>query len=151
MHTRVLQAVFLVLLLASSPIGLGCSVLEPISDETHFGKATAVFLARVVRTEARAKPERWGSQDVLVVEGTYKLVEVFKGQPKDEDIVLDLVFGPGNCSLGLMAGLHYLFFIYGDDRFVLWPRGSRGYVNLEGTKVKPELEKFRALARQHAK
>jgi hypothetical protein len=86
-----------------------CSVQEVTTDEEKFAKAKEVFLARVVRVEEAPKPERWGSVEFKAVQGTYKLLEVFKGEPKDGDTVLDFVFNPGNCSLGIMAGLYYVF------------------------------------------
>ena len=125
-----------------------CSVQEVTTDEEKFAKAKEVFLARVVRVEEAAKPERWGSVEFKAVQGTYKLLEVFKGEPKDGDTVLDFVFNPGNCSLGIMAGLYYVFFIRPENRLVLWVGGSRGYINLEGSVPKADLARFRALAKK---
>jgi hypothetical protein len=128
----------------------GCSVQEATTDEEKFAKAKEVFLARVVRVEETAKPERWGNVEFRAVQGTYKLLEVFKGEPRDGDTVLDFVFNPGNCSLGIMAGLYYVFFIRPENRLVLWVGGSRGYINLEGSVPKADLARFRALAKKPA-
>ena len=125
-----------------------CSVQEVTTDEEKFAKAKEVFLARVVRVEEAAKPARWGNVEFKAVQGTYKLLEEFKGEPRDGDTVLDFVFNPGNCSLGIMAGLHYVFFIRPENRLVLWVGGSRGYVNLEGSVPKADIARFRALARK---
>jgi hypothetical protein len=125
-----------------------CSIQEVATDEEKFAKAKEVFLARVVRVEEAAKPERWGNVEFKAVQGTYKLLEVFKGEPRDGDTVLDFVFNPGNCSLGIMAGLHYVFLIRPENRLVLWVGGSRGYVNLEGSVPKADIARFRALARK---
>jgi hypothetical protein len=125
-----------------------CSIQDTASDEEKFARAKEVFLARVVRVEEAAKPERLGGAEIRTVQGTYKLLEVFKGEPRDGDTVLDFVFTPGNCSLGIMAGLYYVFFIQGGNRLVLWPGGSRGYINLEGSVPKADLARFRALARK---
>lgn len=123
-----------------------CSVQEVTTDEEKFAKAKEVFLARVVRVEEAAEPARWGNVEFKAVQGTYKLLEVFKGEPRDGDTVLDFVFNPGNCSLGIMAGLHYVFFIRPENRLVLWVGGSRGYINLEGSVPKADIARFRALA-----
>ena len=125
-----------------------CSAQETTTDEEKFARAKEVFLARVVRVEEAAKPERWGSVEFKAVQGTYKLLEVFKGEPRDGDTVLDFVFNPGNCSLGIMAGLYYVFFIRPENRLVLWVGGSRGYINLEGSVPKADLARFRALAKK---
>lgn len=143
----VIAAVSVCLLLA--PLGAAaCSVQDVASDEEKFAKAKEVFLARVVRVEEAAKPERLGSVEIKAVQGTYKLLEVFKGEPKDGDTVTDFVFNPGNCSLGIMAGLYYVFFIRPENRQVLWVHGSRGYINLEGSVPKADIARFRALARK---
>ena len=132
-----------------APLGAAaCSVQEVGSDEEKFAKAKEVFLARMVRVEEAAKPERLGNVETKAVQGTYKLLEVFKGEPKDGDAVTDFVFNPGNCSLGIMAGLYYVFFIRPENRRVLWVHGSRGYINLEGSVPKADLARFRALARK---
>ena len=141
-------AVLSACLLFAPPRVLACSIQEVTTDEEKFARAKEVFLARVVRVEEAVKPERWGNVEFKAVQGTYKLLEVFKGEPKDGDTVLDFVFNPGNCSLGIMAGLHYVFFIRPENRLVLWVGGSRGYINLDGSVPKADIARFRALARK---
>ena len=146
---RALALAVLSACLLFTPLGAAaCSVQDTASDEEKFARAKEVFLARVVRVEEAAKPERWGNAEIKTVQGTYKLLEVFKGEPSDGGTVLDFVFTPGNCSLGIMAGLYYVFFIHPDNRLVLWIHGSRGYINLEGSVPKADLARFRALARK---
>ena len=125
-----------------------CSIRDLATEEEKFARAKEVFLARVVRVEETSRPERIGNSEVKTVQGTYKLLEVFKGEPKDGDAVLDFVFTPANCSLGIMAGLYYVFFIQPENRLVLWVNGSRGYINLDGSVPKADFERFRALARK---
>jgi len=128
---------------------MACSSLEPPpTDEELFQQATAVFLAHVVRTEEKQYvwPDAANSKPWPIVEGNYQIVEVLKGQPPADGKVRDLVFGPGNCSLGLLVGMDYLFFIQpGPNNFVLWPTGSRMIINREGTEVVKLLEKLRKL------
>jgi hypothetical protein len=125
-----------------------CSIRDLATEEEKFARAKEVFLARVVRVEETGKAERIGGGEVRTVQGTYELVETFKGEPKDGDTVLDFVFNPGNCSLGIMAGLYYVFFVLPENRLVLWVNGSRGYINLDGSTPKADFERFRALARK---
>jgi hypothetical protein len=136
------------LALLSAPDAAACSMQEKTTEEQKFAMAKEVFLARIVRVEESAKPERIGNTEIKTVTGTYKLLEVFKGEPRDGDPVTDFVFTPGNCSLGIMAGLFYVFFIRPDNRLVLWVNGSRGYINLEGSVPKADFARFREYARK---
>jgi hypothetical protein len=139
-------SIFLVLLTAAR--AEACSIRDLATEEEKFARSKEVFLARVVRVEETGKAERIGGGEVRTVQATYKLMEVFKGDPKDGDTVQDFVFDPGNCSLGIMAGLYYVFFIQPENRLVLWVNGSRGYINLDGSVPKADFERFRALARK---
>lgn len=139
------STLFGILLAASAFRADACSLPELPSDEAKFAQAKEVFLARVVRVEETGKSERLGTSEVKTVQGTYKLIETFKGEPKDNDTVLDFVFTPGNCSLGIMPGLYYVFFVRPENRLVLWINGSRGYINLDGSVPKRDLQRFRML------
>ena len=139
-------ATFLAMLCAAG--AEACSIRDLATEEEKFARAKEVFLARIVRVEETDKPQRFGNSEIKTVQGTYKLLEVFKGDPKDGDAVLDFVFTPGNCSLGIMAGLYYVFFVQPENRLVLWVHGSRGYINLDGSVPKADFERFRALARK---
>ena len=143
---RILLAIFQALLATAS--AEACSIRDLATEEEKFARAKEVFLARIVRVEETGKAERIGGGEVRTVQATYKLMEVFKGDPKDGDTVLDFVFSPGNCSLGIMAGLYYVFFIQPENRLVLWVNGSRGYINPDGSTPKSDFERFRALARK---
>ena len=134
-------------LLAALDAG-ACSMEEKTTEEQKFAMAKEVFLARMVRVEESAQSQRIGNTEVRTVTGTYKLLEVFKGEPRDGDTVTDFVFTPANCSLGIMAGLYYVFFIRPDNRLVLWVNGSRGYINLEGSVPKADFARFREYARK---
>ena len=145
-----MRAMLLAMLLAllAAARAEACSIRDLATEEEKFARAKDVFLARVVRVEETGKAERIGGGEVKTVQATYKLVEVFKGDPRDGDTVLDFVFTPGNCSLGIMPGLYYVFFIQPENRLVLWVSGSRGYINLDGSVPKADFERFRALARK---
>ena len=85
------------------------------------------------------------------VEGSFTVVEVLKGTPPSDGKVVDMVFGPGNCSLGLFAGLDYVFFIQ-DDKYnlVIWPTGSRAFINLEAADAVKTITALRKLSSQAA-
>ena len=133
----------------SGPISsaIGCSTLgPPPSDEDLFRKASTVFVARVVRTEEKQVVWKGAKNPESIVEGDFQVVEILKGQPPAGGKVRDLTFGPGNCSLGLLAGMDYLFFIQPDqENLVLWPTGSRMIINRQGTEVVKLLELLRKL------
>jgi hypothetical protein len=118
-----------------------CSSLSQPTSEELFAKANSVFRARI--TEAKlakfANPLRPGEQ-VDVVEAKFEVKEVFKGTPPG--LVRDFPFGPGNCSLGLLPGVEYVFFP-GENGFVLILSGSFAFVNAEGNDVRPHLEALR--------
>ena len=137
-----------VLALAAAPDAGACSLEEKTTEEQKFAMAKEVFLARMVRVEESEQPQRVGNTDVRTVTGTYKLLEVFKGEPRDGGTVIDFVFTPANCSLGIMAGLYYVFFIRPDSRLVLGVNGSRGYITLEGSVPKADFARFREYARK---
>ena len=80
-----------------------------------------------------------------VVEANYEVKEVFKGTPPASGIVRDFPFGPGNCSLGLLPGVEYVFYP-DENNFVLIFSGSFGFINAEGNDVKPRLEALRQQA-----
>ena len=122
---------------------LACSTLgPPPTDEEQFNKASAVFVGHVTKTEEVSLSFNGMPTKVPAVEGTVRVVEVLKGEPPADGKVQDLVFGPGNCSLGLFAGLDYLFFLHG-DKWVLWPGGSKTFININGTEPRQLLEKLR--------
>jgi hypothetical protein len=85
------------------------------------------------------------NQKVEVVEARYEVREVLKGLPPASGVVRDMPFGPGNCSLGLLPGLEYVFFP-GKYEMVLAPSGSFAYFHEEGIAFQSRLESLRKLA-----
>ncbi|WP_130300805.1 MULTISPECIES: hypothetical protein [unclassified Duganella] len=124
---------------------LACSSLKQPTDEELFANAKSVFRARVVETRLGKLVNPSNPSEVVeVVEAKYEIREIFKGAPAAAGVVRDLPFGPGNCSLGLLAGMEYVF--YPDaNNLVLTFSGSFGYLNAEGTDVKPRFEALRKL------
>jgi hypothetical protein len=144
------------LLLSMGGAACACSSRESsASDEERYGKASAVFVAHIVRTDETRASVRGSNEPLAIVEGTFRVVEVLKGRPPEDRKIRDLVYGPGNCSLGLLAGIDYLVFLYKDSyvlwpgeaesNFVLWPGGSRPFIDISASEPKRLLEKLRAL------
>ena len=130
-------------LLFSASCAFACSSPgEPPTVEELFAKATSVFVAHVVRTqETNLKIE-----GIPIVEGEFRLVEEIKGTPPQDYRVRDFVYGYGNCSLGLLAGLDYVFFIQKDwSDLVVFPSGSRPIININGKASVELLQKLRRL------
>ena len=135
-----------VLILASpSATSASSTTQPPPTTEQQFAEATAVFVARLLRTEEAQMV--WDGKTEPIVEGTFRVIEVLKGQPPPDQKVRSLVFGPGNCSIQLLAGWDYVFFLYKDSNFVFWPGGSVGTFNIDGTGPKRLLEELRSLAK----
>jgi hypothetical protein len=144
MH-RAIAATVGLLISGQVPLAIACSIAgPPPTDEELFRKASSVFVARVVRTEESSW--KFGHVTEPIVEGDFQVIEVLKGQPPTDGKVRDLTFGPGNCSLGLLAGMDYLFFIEPNrHNFVLWPTGSRMIFNRQLPEVVEFLERLRNL------
>src|SRR5262249_36079998 len=135
------------LLLACLP-ATACSSLRTPSTAELFAAASSVFRARI--TETKLAVLQHVGQSTEVVEARFEVREVIKGTPPASGIVRDLPFSPGNCSLGLMAGMEYVL-LPGEYDLVLLPSGSFGYFNVEGTAVQSRLRELRALAATAAK
>ena len=139
-----IAAALVTLLLASS--AAACSSLKQPSSEELFAHAISVFRARVVEARLAKFPNPLKPvEQVEVVEAKFEIKEVLKGTPPASGVVRDLPFAPGNCSLGLLPGMEYVFFPDASG-FVLLPGGSFGYINAEGSEVKSHLEALRKLA-----
>ena len=147
MKRSLLAAVLYVFCLSS--LSLACSGPQK-SVEDNFSSASEVFVAHVIHTEEKSlDPDH--PKESLVVEGTYKVIETIKGDTAPEGVVRDAMPGYGNCELGLRAGMSYIFFIHDRNRIVLFPGGSKGFVNIDATDVKAELAKLRNLAKVQRK
>ena len=73
------------------------------------------------------------------------LLEQLKGN-SSPPIAREIVYGPGNCMIGLLTGSYYVFFLEGEERFAGWPGGSFMTWNLEATQVDPVIEELRELS-----
>jgi hypothetical protein len=113
----------LVLLLIAAPAH-ACT-FDRLSHEQLFARASTVFVAHVVRTEEAMGLSPLSDKPEVIVEASFRIVEVLKGQtPKDGKVKSRVPLG-GNCSIELLAAIDYLFFLNNDLNFVLMPDGSR--------------------------
>jgi hypothetical protein len=72
------------------------------TTEQQFARATAVFVARIVRIEEGQLV--LGDRTWPIVEATFRTIEVLKGRPPEDMKVRSLVYGFGNCTIPLLAG-----------------------------------------------
>jgi hypothetical protein len=117
--------------LAPHSPAFACSSLEPQpTDLQLFEKAREVFVARIVETKLSTVGDSECESDpsepdlCTYVSGTYELVKALKGTPSSHGHVADAIMAIGNCSLGLLAGWYYVFYLGEGDALVLHPGGS---------------------------
>lgn len=142
-----LHLIALVLLVNTAPVR-ACS-FERLSDEQLFSRASTVFVARIVRTDEATGLLSLSDKPEAIVEASFRVIEVLKGQPPQNGKVKSRAWGGGNCSVPLVAATDYLFFLHGNE-YVLLPGGSR-IILLEGVQsvvgeTESVLERLRALS-----
>ena len=100
------------LLLGKFDAASACSMVNPPSDEELFAKASTVFVGHIFRTEEIEiqipMPGGPGTR-VPAMEGTFRLVEILKGEPPADRKVISSL--PDMCVQWLMVGLDYLIFL----------------------------------------
>jgi hypothetical protein len=83
-----------------------------------------------------------------IIEGKFRTLEVFKGQPPQDAKVMTYIYAPGSCGLPLLAGADYVFFLReGRANFVEIGEGSFGPFNAEGYYEKKAIGELRALVK----
>lgn len=155
----VIVAVFL------TPSAQACSCKVGTIEE-QFEKATAVFRILVTGTELRPTSDilesgllpdgELSDEDIAeileempkYVRVSFTLIETYKSESSIPDHLLEMTFAPGNCGLGLVAGVEYVIFSGGDAiEFATYCTGSFGFFNADGAEIKPDLDRLRELAR----
>lgn len=142
------KLLFPFMILFVSPLSVACSSTIKLADEELFVKAQSVFRARVIETKVVkfSNPENL-SEIAEVIEAKFEVKEIYKGEPPRSGIVRDVPYGIGNCSLGLLAGIEYVFFP-GDHDLILIYTGSFGPINSDGNEVKLRLDELRKLGKR---
>ena len=138
------KQLFIVLAMLSAQC-FACSRLgkEPSMAE-KFTQADGVALVKITSTRLivdESKKDKWERE---TVEATYDVLEAFKGD-HNHPVVREMVFGPGNCTIPLLAGNTYVLFIEKDHRSISSINGTEMIWNVDGTEVKPMLTELRSL------
>ncbi len=125
MHGLFIKTFWAILLSTISSADVAaCSVHPKPTDEELYSNADRVFVGRIMRTDLREiSREECDAEECEIIEGRYRLVESIKGTTRRTGKVVDSIFGPGTCSIGLIAGWYYVFYT-GPDNVVAWPGGT---------------------------
>lgn len=100
-----------------------------------------------MRTEEITAPTTLSAFANSAVVATSRTIEILKGRPPADGKVMSPAYGPGNCSVPLLAGSTYLFFLY-DDNVVLLLGGSELFWNLDGIEPQKILSELRDLGKK---
>jgi hypothetical protein len=124
-------------------------LLEP-PYETFLARASTVFVGHVFRTkEAGTIRTADHLPPVPVVEGTFRVVEVLKGQPPADGNVRARAHI--HCNMRLLAGQDYAIFLY-EDNFI-WGvnAGTTHLMHVQNVDAKRLLEQIREERREQKK
>lgn len=148
-----IRAVLSVALLTTACAADACSRQggAPTLEES-FSSATEVFVAHLIKVIEKDIPPSWGDADKSskILEASYSLTETIRGDPPSSGKLYDLVFGIGNCSIGLMVGWDYVVFVRPNEelpkiRFVGMLSGT---FPLNGKDANQDLARVRTLAQK---
>jgi hypothetical protein len=130
--------------------GYACSSLgKPVpTEEELFSQASSVFVAHLTSVAEISAPDDVKKSHKNIIEGSFSTIEPIKGEPPASRKVRSVPYGFGNCTIPLLAGADYIFFLQKEDDYITFLSGSAGpIVNLDATKVREKLEKLRALSK----
>jgi len=136
-----------VVLSANLIFAMACSCMR-VSDEELFAQASSVFIAHIVRSEeAMSLSPHSPDKPETIIEASFTIVEILKGQPPAGGKVKSETWG-WSCAMTLYPAVDYLIFLHGND-FIHACGGSRPII-LHGadevtTKTRKLLEGLRAL------
>jgi len=97
------------LLILGHSLAWGCSCVQR-DEKQRYDDAEAVFLAEITDTHLRRAGTAMASLGD-VIEAKITVLEYFKKPAYEIATVSDLSFGFGNCSIGLMSGMTYIFYV----------------------------------------
>jgi hypothetical protein len=107
-----------------------CSWDRTVSRDQLFAQATSVFIGHIVQT--KEVEDSIDGQRQMIVEGVVGVVEMLKGPPPADGKIRSRIYGPGNCTIPILAGTDYLLFIH-QDNLISYPGGSRALPPLRRT------------------
>ena len=145
-----------------------CSCAISVTDRPQlFSNAQAIFIAEVTDTKLVKTVHK--EHDLEYIIADIKILETFKNDSENSNgnnaaptQVIDLVPESGNCSIALISGLEYVFFVDGhhnedeetekgsikQDNYVGRCTGSH-IINIYSVHFEEEHEELRKLAKQH--
>lgn len=135
--------------IAVSADGWACSrdpSLPPLTPEMQFSDAATVVVGHLIKVE-EVKPPNLEKGDAGLIEGTFRLIEVLKGEAPADNKIKSQTFQPGNCTLPLVVGAEYVFYLDGGENFVTWITGSVPLGNAASPKSQQLIEKLRSFRR----
>ena len=149
MKTRLFGFAALFCVIAASN-GYSCSRMpgtpQPTPEEL-FAQAATVFVAHVIKVQEMTASDT-DKHETGTVQATFRAIETLKGSPPSSSYVLSDMYSYGNCTLPLLAGADYIFFMKNDKDHINSLEGSAGPIlNLHATQVQNSLEKLRAQAK----
>jgi hypothetical protein len=113
-------------LLCSSSSALACSCIK-MTEEQQFSFASDVFIGRVIESKwiehSSTKADWWPDGRVEI---KVQILERFKGSKSGVTTVLSDVYEGSNCTVPLMAGVQYVFFLWQSSP-VTWCHGTRTF------------------------
>jgi hypothetical protein len=139
------------LLLGRLEVAIACSMAKPPSTAELFSEASTVFVGHIVRAEEIqvqfAAPDGDSAREVPAVEGTFRLVEVFKGEPPADRKIVSGIHAM--CVQTLMVGLDYLVYLNPGSNVIVWvPGPDQGTLPLFDDTRASILEKLRNLSKK---
>ena len=152
---------------------VACTCIVP-TLERAFAEASVVIRIRALAKEVRPTSELKSSEYKRAVEEceedgkvafcdlagdeyvrvAFEVIETFKGKAEIPKYLIEALPNPGNCGLELQVGIEYVVFLQGQAQSLFYPwetisycTGTFGFYSAVGTKVKPELDRLRELAK----
>lgn len=141
---RLVSYVALVLIWSSA--GWACSRdpnLPPLTPEMQFSNAALVVVGHLTKVE-EVSPPNLGKGDAGLIEGTFRPIEVLKGEAPAGNKVKSQTFQPGNCTIPLVVGADYVFFLDGGENFLTWIAGSAPLGSVDTPASQRLLERLRS-------
>ncbi|WP_428246575.1 hypothetical protein [Ferrovibrio sp.] len=133
---------FIVMLLAVIVAGKAYACVPTMmTDAERFEHASAVFYARITRLGIPQGNTLSRATDAPLI-GNFELIETFKGKPPEDGSVHE---DQTSCSLPLLPGAYYVFFMFDERARSSWGGGSRGFLKADDPEALRMLAELRAL------
>jgi hypothetical protein len=135
---------------ALSP-GYACSPergAADLTDENFMSNASTVFVAHLTSAEEIPAPSDMERHYKKILSASFSIVETLKGEPPANRMVRSAPYGFGNCTIPLLVGADYIFFLKNDDSYITHIDGSSGPIlHLDATAVQDRMRKLRSLVK----